>query len=412
MAMADRPLFTPGVDRLLRVLTLGLTLVLCCAVGLYTPYIAGLIAIAAGVMVLFRARLVEACRELPAQLFLFCFLALGVVFAASGDYTSVFNFAMLALFGPLALLLVPGRAASNGVRFAQLATAGAAVALAVALLARYTYNIPRAQFDNFGSILLGNTAVLLGFLGLTGVVAPRARLRWLYLAAPLLGVATAVLTGSRGPLLAVLPLALLSIFALAATARRAPLLVLLGGFAVLGLGGAVALTLLEGRVAGFAGVLVGFMRGEAGLDNDALIRLNFYLASIEAFAARPLLGYGWDNMMTAIIPYLTDEFRPAAERLPQLHNDLADFAVAGGLGGLAIYVLLLATPILAALRSPRDSLRPQRLLAVAILVVAYVFDGFTDLMFGFEFHTWLYVALTAIILSWCRDPEPAPPPTP
>ena len=157
MAMADRPLFTPGVDRLLRVLTLALTLVLCCAVGLYTPYIAGLIAIAAGVMVLFRARLAEACRELPAQLFLFCFLALGVVFAASGDYTSVFNFAMLALFGPLALLLVPGRAASNGVRFAQLATAGAAVALAVALLARYTYNIPRAQFDNFGSILLGNT---------------------------------------------------------------------------------------------------------------------------------------------------------------------------------------------------------------------------------------------------------------
>ena len=41
-----------------------------------------------------------------------------------------------------------------------------------------------------------------------------------------------------------------------------------------------------------------------------------------------------------------------------------------------------------------------------MITIIYFFDGLTDLMFGFEFHTALYAALLAILLAYCRDREP------
>ena len=80
--------------------------------------------------------------------------------------------------------------------------------------------------------------------------------------------------------------------------------------------------------------------------------------------------------------------------------------MAGGVVGIACYVALLAAPIVLGLLSPRDSQRRLRLYGCTVISISYFFDGLTDLMFGFEFHTALYASILAILLGYCRDREP------
>ena len=42
-----------------------------------------------------------------------------------------------------------------------------------------------------------------------------------------------------------------------------------------------------------------------------------------------------------------------------------------------------------------------------MLTIVYVGGGLTDLMFGFEYHTYLFAMLTAILIGLCREPEGA-----
>ena len=109
--------------------------------------------------------------------------------------------------------------------------------------------------------------------------------------------------------------------------------------------------------------------------------------------------------MQVIVPYV-DETQRWVLGLPHLHNEILQFAISGGLVAVAVCLSLLAAPIVIALRSSADSQRPARVNSTIVLTVAYVAMGTTDTMIGFELHTALYVALTAIILAWCRDPEP------
>jgi O-antigen ligase len=142
-------------------------------------------------------------------------------------------------------------------------------------------------------------------------------------------------------------------------------------------------------------------------DETTRIRLILYKAGWKAFQDSPWIGHGWANLMSSIRPYLAASDLQH-DSLPQLHNDMLDFAVVGGVVGIAVYLLLLATPVIAAWRSVRDSQYSQRLLGCVLLSIGYFFAGLTDLMFGFELHTALYVALSAVLLGYCRDAPIAP----
>jgi O-antigen ligase len=107
--------------------------------------------------------------------------------------------------------------------------------------------------------------------------------------------------------------------------------------------------------------------------------------------------------MTAALPYVEPQYLEEARRLPQLHNDVVNFAVAGGVVGIAVYLVIIATPVIAALASSHDRYRPARLYAAIGLVIVYGGGGLTDLMFGHEFHTALYILLVAIVLGIFRE---------
>ena len=57
----------------------------------------------------------------------------------------------------------------------------------------------------------------------------------------------------------------------------------------------------------------------------------------------------------------------------------------------------------------RDGQYQARVTGAVVLSVGYAACGLTYLMFGYEFHTTLYVCLTAIVLGFCRDAPTAQP---
>ena len=393
-----------------------LTLLLWSVLGLLTPYLLILVGIVIAIRLAVRGHVSLFYASLGAKLFLIAFLILAACFAATArspaDIVFALNFTALVLYGPLVVELGRAPPADSARRVALLALGGTSLALLMATFRLFVLGEVRADSQMFGAILLGNTAILLGFLSLIGLLADGPR-RWVFLLGPPLGILVNALTGSRGPLIALVPLI---VFAAVFMGRRLqlrwPYIV---AATVAGLLLAAAITLgTQSRSATIVETLGATQSIEQlvekpapptadGVPDATAKRVILWRAAFGAFGEAPLLGHGWARLMSAVAPYVPPEHQEAL-KLPSLHNDLADFAVAAGVVGIGVYLLLLATPLVASLLSARDSLYPVRLYGVAVLVISYVCAGLTDLMFGFEFHTALYICVSAILLGYCRDP--------
>jgi len=381
---------------------LVLALALPVVLGLITPYVlAGL-----GVILLVSRFADGSIRQAlsPAPLTLLgivvvLFAAFAITAKQPGDVLFIVNFVALILFGPMYLTLIDKRPTNGAVIVARLALLGALLSIVVMLVRIGYMGGRRVDAGLIGVIVLANTAVMLGFLSLIGAAADHGLWRFVYLLGPVAGVAAEILTKSRGPLMAIAPLGIAAAIFLARSLRINWWWVTAGLIA--GLAAIVMWVLsLGGRMAKLPGIFYSILSGDFVQDRTAEFRLDLYQAGWKAFMESPILGHGWARIMDAATPYLENE---RLATLPQLHNDFLDFAVAGGVVGIGSYVALLAAPIILGLLSPRDSQRRARLYGCTVLSIAYFFDGLTDLMFGFEFHTALYAAILAILLGYCRD---------
>ena len=429
-----------AANTFVRRLVLVLTLVMSCVLGLITPYLLAVIGVVVLAFTVVRGTYLDTLRsDRAAQLFLAVFLALGACFAitaeAPADMVYLLNFVMLVLYVPFAALLRTGANAGTVARVADLALAGTLVAFLAAVAGLYFLGWNRAESPIFGAILLANTALLLSFLSLMGIATGSPR-RWAYLVAPVLGIAVVAMTGSRGPLLALVPLTLLAAWFTWRTLRLKPLFLVLGVAAYLSVSALVVVALDSRSSTIFAAigqVLDDPMKDLATsteapstapsgpdvvedappaavpptADFTTNIRLALYEAGIRAFLDRSVFGHGWARLMSAPEPYLAPEYRPFAEELPQLHNDIINFAVAAGSVGVLLYFVLLLTPLVAWLALPPTRRSLPQLYGILVLTGAYFCDGLTDLMFGFEFHTAFFVVVSAILLAYCRDADGA-----
>lgn len=394
-----------GIDSLSTWAILVLTLSLSVVLGLVTPYVL----VACGLLLLVMRAMDGTLRNAiaPAPMALLgIVLVLLACFAITarqpGDVLFIFNFVMLMLFAPIYLTLSDKRPANGAVIVARLALLGALLSVVVMLVRIGYMGGRRSDAGLIGVIVLANTAMILGFLSLIGAAADHGLRRAIYLLGPVAGVATLIMTQSRGPLLAVVPLGIAAAIFLARSLRINWWLVTAGLAAGVAATAAWVMS-LGGRMAKLPGIFYSLLSGDFVRDRTTESRLDLYQAGWKAFNESPLIGHGWARIMDAAAPHLKNE-RLAA--LPQLHNDFLDFAVAAGIVGIACYVALLAAPIVLGLLSSRDSQRRLRLYGCAVITISYFFDGLTDLMFGFEFHTALYAALLAILLAYCRDREP------
>jgi O-antigen ligase len=134
---------------------------------------------------------------------------------------------------------------------------------------------------------------------------------------------------------------------------------------------------------------------------------------VDAFADRPLFGYGWDRRVEAVYDQLPGGAE-AVEAMDEgmrgnrhLHADVLDFGVGAGALGLLAYILALLAPIVGAMRSTHDRQSQERRLGTALLSTGFLACGMSYVMFGYEFPTALYIALAAVLTGYCRDRMPA-----
>ncbi len=388
-----------------RLTILGLGLVLCTVFGQVTPYVitfVGLVLLARSAL---RGELAAAYSGIAPRLYLTAFGLLALTFALNAKRIDDLIFAIailpLALYGPLALEVGRATAAASARRIALLALTGAGVALLMTLFRMFVLGQYRADSLWFNTIPAVNTTILLGFLALIGLLVPGPR-RWLFLFGPLFGLIANTITGSRGPLLAVIPLVLVAAVFIArhfGFKRWHVAIGVLGFVAV-----AVLITLANGRSAAILGGLLGVSTAGELVDTGQTTgyRLTLWLAGLAAFLQSPLIGHGWGQLMSVIVPFV-----PAGQehvlQFPHLHNDIADFAVGSGILGLIAYATIIATPLVAVLRSPRDSLFAARRYGVLVLTVLYLCAGLTDALLGFAYFTALHVALSSILIAYCRE---------
>jgi O-antigen ligase len=383
----------------LSVFVLFVTLLIPGFTGGLAPYIVDVVSLLVVIVVAIRGKLVDSYREPASLILLVAFVALTVCFAH--DMIYAVNFVPLLFAGPLGFMLASQARGNNSFTMALLSLAGAFVICAIGAVNAFLLGFDRGAGTNFPVITLSNTAMLLGYIAVAGLWNSTSRWRWICLLGPLLGIAIAIITGSRGPLLGVLPLSVLAVVFVMRETRINRALV--GG--VIGIGAVgllVAGIAFSGRVGALLEIARDLWGGSEVADRTTSIRLKLYQAGYQAFLDSPWIGHGWANLMASIKPYLaTDDLVWAT--LPQLHNDVMDFLVSAGVVGVAIYVLILASPMVGAMRSAKDNQHTTRVYGALVLLVGYAFAGLTDIMIGFEFHTTYFAALAAIILGFCRD---------
>lgn len=382
-----------------------------CIVGRLTTYFVLLFAIFAlispSVLAAFQSRsrnpidvMFVTAAALPAMAFLF-------TSEEPNDLLFAFNFVPLLLAVPLRWQLERYAQTDGAVLIARLSMVGAGIAVIVAAVQVGVLGYERAGQPLMSTFHFADTAMLLGFTALAGVFAPGRHRRWIYLLGPVFGVLVALLSGTRGALIAAPVLGFVALafaLALAPARHRGVTLVVAVAVAVLS-----AILLFVAAKIGLTRALDGFsvtqdvIAGEA-VDQSTQERLTMLWGGWQAFLHAPLFGYGWLDMVPAILPYIPGNEAERMLTFRQLHNGLLSFAVGAGIPGIISFLILSVAPVIAVLRTPRDELFVSRLYLAVTLCVAYAVFQLTIIMIGFEFHTVQYAFMTVVILGFVRVP--------
>ncbi|WP_137150275.1 O-antigen ligase family protein [Devosia sp. FKR38] len=299
--------------------------------------------------------------------------------------------------GGHAALLARIRARLTPVVIGSLALVGTAAGAGIA-----AFDVLVRQQGRGGSLVnnpihLADLTLMLGCVALVGLFDPRPR-RLLFLAGPVLASVAIGYTGARGALVALVPMLVVGgglLAFLILPRRRARQLVGLGvAGIVLALGATFALG-LGGRISGLLDVALALVRGEP-TDGAVTERLSMYQTAWNAFQASPWFGFGMIDFTTLVAPYMPPQYNYAPSG--HLHNDIADFAVIGGVLGLACYGLLIAAPLVGGLTA-RGPDRPVVLYLGVVTSLGYFSMGLTNAMLGLLTQTVLFGVILSLMAT-------------
>ncbi|HWA20392.1 MAG TPA: O-antigen ligase family protein [Devosia sp.] len=359
-----------------------------------------------------RGGFTEARRQPFLMLFALAFLLLGIAFTISArqphDILFVLNFAPMLLAAPVYVVATWFAGAATLRRIVIACIVGVTIAVVWGLNEVVLHHYERASGILTGALIYSRAAMLFGFVAGAGSLIGNDPRRYLFLLGPVLGVAACVLGGARGVLLcAPFLLLLLFVFLLSGRPARERWTIVGGVLAVCMIAaGAALLTVDVGRFTDIPNQIVNALTGHGeATDLSTRQRLDFYAAGWQLFTQSPLFGYGWANFRAAAWT-IVDPVRYAD--FFSFHNDFLNFAVAGGILGIASWLLMLAAPIAGALASPHDSLFRVRLYAASIPSILYALGGLTDYVLGFDMPTAAFAFMTAIIIGAFREPRSSP----
>lgn len=334
-----------------------------------------------------------------------------LLLALSLTATSFTHIVVIMVLAPLWLAGAhAGLLTRLGQRLTPLVIASFALLGTAAGAAITTYGAVFLQLDRGGFLVnnpihLADLSLMLGFVALVGLL-DRRPVRFVFLLGPALALTAVWFSGSRGPLLAFVPMLIVAaaIIAFVRLPRRQALTAVVGVIVLIALAGTAVVGLgLGGRLGGLGESAMALLEGNT-TDGAISERLYMDISAWNAFLASPLHGYGMIDYTVSAA-----RFAPPGPAFPpsgHLHSDIADFAVIGGLLGLLSYALLLAAPILGGLAT-RGANQHAAIYLGAVTSVGYFGMGLTNAMFGILTQTAVYGVILALIAALAQQGQGA-----
>lgn len=289
----------------------------------------------------------------------------------------------------------------NGVRAAAIVSFGHALVQVV------VFGHPRATAGMANPIPFGDTAVLAAGLSMVGFVRLSTRMRLFALAGFAGGIGGCLLSQTRGALLALPLLAVVTVIHLWPIIRaRLWQAALLAAVMASGLGLFAHAVKIPERIEQVFQALDAGVRARHG-DPSTAHRVVMWSYGLDAFLDRPVLGYGSQNAV--------DEVRERAERdgfdIPpyrHLHNEFMSTAVGRGIVGLVALLMLLIAPVLIALQGPRDGRHGDRLAFAALLSGGYGIFGLTNLLFSHDQTNTVFASAYLVLVAASHQAQTGP----
>lgn len=296
---------------------------------------------------------------------------------AGDDWT-----ALLMVLPFLAVPLAGSGLAVAPRQFATFCLIGALAALAVGLVESFVLGVYRAGGGN-NPIHFASLAGMLGMASLIGAAGHSDRLRFIFLAGPAAAIAVALLSGSRGVLLAD---AVMIAIALVAFWRDRWFLLALLAFPLAGFAAIVALGEGDRALLLFSGML----------QTDSK-RLMMAQAAGQMFLSSPIWGHGFGSFME-----IAGTLYPDIASAPNLHSDISNLAAVGGVLGLIAYAGLIGAPLMALL-NPQARKNPAIVLLALLVSGGNAALGLTNAIIGLLPQMTLLVLMTAYVLALERQ---------
>ena len=319
---------------------------------------------------------------------------------AAPDLFPVLAVAPVLLILPIALLLMALPRPAEAVHGAALA--GVAAATGLAAYDVHVTTLGRGGMSVANPIHFADVCIVLGIVAASGVAQVGLRVRWVFLVAPVLVAVAVLLSGSRGPMLALPGIAVAFVLAsfLVYLPRRSAITLCV---VVVALGVLAAMGLLHGgQLSGLPGIgeIQNVLSGAAPSPGSVGERMAMYQGGLKAFFESPWVGYGLANYFAVATRDVPGGLLGSYDHL---HSDVADFAVAGGMLGLAAYGMLIMAPVVQAIAARRQ---PVAVLLGCGLAAGYLLMGLTNAVIGIVTLTILYAFGLAIQLRFSITPIP------
>jgi O-antigen ligase len=403
------------VDRLrlalLAVLLLA-TFVTTCLAGPIGVYVALVAALASLVFTFDPPFLAAALRDWGVRCFLVSFFVLWFAFCltaqSTDDVMAFVDFLAFPVVIPAFALLARRAAPSRITLVATLAALGATVALLNGLYEVKILGAERAE-GGTSSIFFSGMAVLLGFFCLLGLLSSTSKWRWLFLVGHAFAFGAAILGGTRGAMLGYgATLVVFAVFTLIFWRRPLKTRVLTLVLVALS-SGLFSVSMFDtSRVGTIATIVTEAATQGSVTDTSTNQRFAIYKGGFYSFLESPIYGHGWWRRFAAAIPYMPEMGLEAMahDNHAHLHNEILNFGSAAGVIGIIAYLILMAAPIVSAIRSPRTANWPIRITAAVGLVACYMAMGLVDTMFVFEIPKSMYVLCCAVIMAFFLDAPP------
>ena len=256
------------------------------------------------------------------------------------------------------------------------------------------------------AITTGDLLVCFGLLALAAAIDLRAsgKAIWLALGAAA-GFAGALMTGTRGGLLALLPAAFVFAYYGRMLGQRRARALVLASFALVAAAYAIPRSGAQERVEQGINDVRSWYAGGSAYTNMG-IRLELWKGAAQLIAERPLLGRAHAEARRAMALRVGQgTLDPVVLPAEHFHNDALQALVTGGVAGLLAWLGILAAPLVffARLLRARDADSFAPALAGVLVVSSYLCFGLTEVIFWSVKASLLYAQMVLLLMGLCLN---------